>query len=57
MLSQRDLIGGLECAFGPYKTYQVTVRSIADLTGLDFGRLLDFNPKSRRGLEGIGAPR
>ena len=33
--------------FGAFKTYQVTLRKIAELTGLDFGRLPDFDPKSR----------
>ena len=49
LLSQRDMITGFEFVFGAFKTYQVTIRTIADLTGLDFGRLPDFDPKARVG--------
>lgn len=43
--SQRDLISGLEAfTFGQYKTYQVPIAQIADLTGLDFGELAQHDP-------------
>lgn len=41
---QRDLISGFEFLFGPFKTYQVRISRIAQLTGLDFGRLVNFDP-------------
>lgn len=54
LLSQEDLIEGLELvpetfSYGAYKTYQVTVRRIEDLTGLSFGSLADADPLA--GLE------
>jgi hypothetical protein len=56
MLSQYDLIAGLEAFTGPgsFRTDPVTIRSIAQLTGLDFGNLPDFAPKDRvrPGFEG-----
>jgi DNA/RNA endonuclease G (NUC1) len=47
LLSQRDMITGFEFVFGQFKTYQVTIRKIAELTGLDFGQLPEFDPKAR----------
>ena len=47
VLSQRDMITGFEFVFGTFKTYQVVIRKIAEVTGLDFGRLPDFDPKAR----------
>jgi endonuclease G len=53
LLSQEELIHGLELAgefdYGAYRTYQVPVRRIADLTGLSFGSLPDADPLT--GLE------
>ena len=40
----------LEAAFGAYKTYQRSVRSIEDLTGLSFGSLADFDGFSNEEL-------
>lgn len=51
LLSQKDLISGFEFVFGQFKTYQVRVSRIAELTGLDFGRLVNFDPLVRLGLE------
>lgn len=45
--SQKHLIDNLEDAYGAYKTYQVPVLKIEDLTGLDFGNLKDFDPIGR----------
>jgi endonuclease G len=58
LLSQEELIAGLEVvpeafSYGAYRTYQVTVRSIAELTGLGFGSLVDADPLER--LEGAVA--
>jgi endonuclease G len=42
--TQKNLIRDFEFAFGSYKTYQVAVRSIEILTGLDFGDLRNHDP-------------
>jgi endonuclease G len=45
LLSQEGLLQKLEeFAFGAYKTYQVAVRKVEDLTGLDFGGLKQADP-------------
>lgn len=46
LLSQRSLIQGIEeeFTFGAYRTYQVSVDKIEELTGLDFGSLKNFQP-------------
>ncbi len=48
LLSQEALIKGLEVAgefdYGAYRTYQVPVRRIAELTGLSFGELPGVDP-------------
>ncbi len=45
--TQKNLIRDLEFAFGSYKTYQVAVKSIEALTGLDFGNLRNHDPFKR----------
>ena len=56
VLTQKDMVAGLEFAFGAFRTYQVSLRSIERMTGLDFGRLKDADPKRRGGgLEAAGA--
>jgi endonuclease G len=55
LLSQERLIrGNLEEAFeyGPYRTYQVSVRRIEKLTGLDFNELSEYDGFS--GEEAVG---
>ena len=52
LLSQEQLIEGLEIApeafsYGAYRTYQVPVAQIQDLTGLSFGSLVDADPLGR----------
>ncbi|MBP6787802.1 MAG: DNA/RNA non-specific endonuclease [Candidatus Promineofilum sp.] len=42
--TQKNLLEDLEFAYGPYRTYQVAVTRIEAITGLDFGRLRDFDP-------------
>jgi endonuclease G len=46
LLSQASLIEGIEeeFRFGAYRTYQVPVSKIEELTGLDFGLLKEFQP-------------
>ena len=53
LLSQEQLIKGLEItteafSYGAYRTYQVPVRHIEDITGLSFGPLADADPLSRQ---------
>jgi endonuclease G, mitochondrial len=47
VVSQRDFMGDLEFAFGPFETYQVPVATIERQSGLDFGNLKDFDPLGR----------
>ena len=52
VLSQEQLIKGLEItpeefSYGAYRTYQVPVRRIEDMTGLSFGSLADADPLGR----------
>ena len=52
LLSQEQLIQGLEIApeafsYGAYRTYQVPVQRIQDLTDLSFGSLADADPLGR----------
>lgn len=49
LLSQKNLIDNLEFAFGTYKTYQVPVATIEDLTSLDFGNIRTFDPLAKTG--------
>ncbi|MDP4099135.1 DNA/RNA non-specific endonuclease [Paenibacillus sp. P96] len=44
LLSQKSFIDDLEFAFGEYKTYQVPVLQIEELTGLGFGELKQHDP-------------
>jgi endonuclease G, mitochondrial len=46
-LSQRELIGDLEFAFGEFRTYQVSIATIEELTGLDFGNLSEVDPMAQ----------
>jgi len=65
LLSQEQLIKGLEIApeafsYGAYRTYQVPVRRVAELTGLSFGELPDADPlaqqESTSEVREIGGP-
>jgi endonuclease G len=49
LLSQADMISGFEFTFGAFKTYQVKVSRVAELTGLDFGPLAAADPLAARG--------
>lgn len=52
LLSQEKLLDNLEAefVFGKYRTYQVSVEAVEELTGLDFGNLKDFQPKTLESL-------
>ncbi len=55
LVSQLDFMDDLEFAFGPFRTYQVPVRQIEELTGLDFGDLASYDPLAEReGLAFVG---
>jgi len=45
VLSQADMITGLEFVFGEFRTYQVPLTDVESWTHLDFGTLRDFDPK------------
>jgi endonuclease G len=49
LLSQADLITGVEFVFGQFKTYQLPVADVERLTGLDFGKLRRADPLRARG--------
>lgn len=51
MVKQEEELGGLEAAFGAYKTYQRSVRHIEELTGLSFGRLAHYDGFSNEEVE------
>jgi endonuclease G, mitochondrial len=44
VVSQRDFMDDLEFAFGPFMTYQVSVATVEEQTGLDFRDLKDYDP-------------
>ena len=48
LVSQLDFMDDLEFAFGPFRTYQVPLRQIEALTGLDFGELKAYDPMAER---------
>lgn len=60
LLSQADMIGGLEFHYEGFKTYQLSLAEIARKTGLDFGTLPDSDPlnpaRQRGGLESTQLP-
>lgn len=53
MISQKDLISRLEFVFGRFKTYQLPIQTIENLTGLDFGNLKNYDPLKK--IEGATA--
>ncbi len=54
LLTQKDMISGFEFVFGQFKTYQVTLRRVEELTGLKLGDLLNFDPLMRARPEALG---
>ena len=58
LLSQAGMIEDLEFAFGPFRTYQISLAQLETLTDLDFGNLLNFDPiGSASPNESISVPR
>jgi endonuclease G len=51
MVEQAQELGGLEAAFGAYKTYQKSVREIERLSGLSFGPLAQYDGFSNEETE------
>lgn len=51
--TQKNLLISLEFAFGKYKTYQVPIRQIEALTGLDFGDLRAHDPLANGAALGV----
>ena len=45
--TQKQLIENIKFVFGEFKTYQVQIKKIETLTGLDFGNLRNFDPLSK----------
>jgi endonuclease G len=45
ILSQADMVDGLEFTFGEFRTYQIALVELEQLARLDFGKLRDFDPK------------
>lgn len=50
LLSQSKMLDELEFMFGQYKTYQLAIKEIEALTGLDFGDLSKYDGFSNRGV-------
>lgn len=44
ILSQKDLLSKQEFVFGQFKTYQLSIATVENLTGLDFGNLKNYDP-------------
>jgi endonuclease G len=56
MQTQKNLIEVLEFAYGAYKTYQVPVTLIEELSGLDFGELRQHDPLTPGAPEEMAVP-
>jgi len=52
LLSQADLLGHIEFAFGAFRTWQVPIALIEQRTGLDFAGLRPYDPLGAGGIEG-----
>ncbi|MBT2667295.1 DNA/RNA non-specific endonuclease [Bacillus sp. ISL-4] len=52
--TQKNLIDNLEFAYGEFKTYQIKVSTIENLTGLDFGNLRNHDPIERIETTAVG---
>lgn len=51
--TQRNMIENLEFVYGPYKTYQVPIHKIEELTSLNFGDLSNYDPIANVELTGL----
>ena len=54
LMSQEKLLEELEFIFGQYKTYQVAIKEVEAMTGLDFGALSQYDGFSNRGVRADG---
>ncbi|MDO4792835.1 MAG: DNA/RNA non-specific endonuclease [Filifactor alocis] len=56
--TQKNMIENLEFAYGEYKTYQIPVSRVEEITGLDFGELSKYDPIANIESAGliIGSP-
>ena len=55
LLSQAGMIDNLEFAFGAFRTFQISIAEVENLTDLDFGNLSDFDPIGTSGItESVG---
>ena len=52
--TQKNLMDHLEFAYGEFKTYQIKVSTIENLTGLDFGNLRNHDPMERIETTAVG---
>jgi endonuclease G len=50
-IGQEKDLEQLEYVFGPYKTFQISIKQVMDETGLDFGPLLDYDGFTARERE------
>lgn len=58
MLTQQQLMDDIEApdfVFGQFRTYQVTIQKVEDLTGISFGNLSAFDPLG--GIESVSSVR
>lgn len=46
VLSQGQFLGDIEFAFGAYRTFQVSIRKVEEITGLSFGDLKDADARA-----------
>lgn len=53
LLSQADLLGNIEFAFGAFRTWQVPIALIEQRTGLRFPDLRPYDPLAAGGREGV----
>lgn len=47
LLSQSEFLDDVEFAYGEYRTYQVPIQKIMELTHIDFNHLVDFDPLAK----------
>jgi endonuclease G, mitochondrial len=52
LIRQEEELQELEFVFAGYKTYQVSIKEVMELTGINFTELLDFDGFSQRELSG-----
>lgn len=50
-ISQESVLSELEIVYGPYLTYQISIRQVMQQTGIDFGALVQYDGFSHNELE------